>query len=62
LGKGEVSLVNVGIVVSIAFIAIAALWITNVSVGQYISFEYWLLLLGVIGILGIRAFVKNKEK
>jgi hypothetical protein len=62
LGKGEVSLVNVGLVVSIAFIAIAALWITNVSVGQYISFEYWLLLLGVIGILGIRAFVKNKEK
>ncbi len=62
MGKGEVSLVNVGLVVSIAFIAIAALWITNVSVGQYISFEYWLLLLGVIGILGIRAFVKNKEK
>jgi hypothetical protein len=51
-----------GLVVVIAFIAIAALWLTNSAIGAFLSAPYWLLILGVVGFLSIITFQKHREK
>jgi hypothetical protein len=61
LGNGEISLVNTGLVVALALIAIAVLWITNATIGQFLTPPFWLLILGIVAFFSIRAFMKHRE-
>ena len=61
MANGDVSLLNIGLLMFILFIAVGTLWITNATIGQYLAPEYWLLILGVMGILAILTYRKHRE-
>jgi hypothetical protein len=62
LGNGETSILNVGLFIAIAFIAIAFLWLTNDAIGAYLSAPLWLLILGAVGLVSMVTFSKHREK
>lgn len=53
-------LLNLGIMVSIAFIAIAFLWILNSAIGAYLPTEGWLLIMGATGLVCMTTYRKNR--
>jgi preprotein translocase subunit SecF len=57
----DISWLNVVLLISIICIAVGAIWIVSSTIGPFLAPQYWLLIIGAVGLFGIYIFAKYRE-
>ncbi len=56
------SIVNIALMIFIIFIGASALLIINTYLGPYLTVQYWLLAIGIVGSLCTLTFLKHHRR